>query len=81
MRKTRRADRRSGSAVVGELIGSTEGLGWYMTQSMNQFDITGGIVALITMAVLAMVIYAIAGFIERWLTRWQVAGVATTVAM
>jgi NitT/TauT family transport system permease protein len=69
------------SAVVGELIGSTEGLGWYMTQEMNQFDITGGIVALITMAVLAMIIYAIAGLIERWFTRWQVAGVATTVAM
>ncbi|HEY4224297.1 MAG TPA: ABC transporter permease [Pseudolysinimonas sp.] len=69
------------SAVVGELIGSTEGLGWYMTQEMNQFDITGGIVALITMAVLAMVIYAIAGLVERWLTRWQVAGIATTVAM
>jgi NitT/TauT family transport system permease protein len=69
------------SAVVGELIGSTEGLGWYMTQSMNQFDITGGITALLTMAVLAMVMYAVVGVIERRVCRWQVAAVSQTVAM
>ena len=69
------------SAVVGELIGSTEGLGWYMTQSMNQFDITGGITALITMAILAMLMYAVIGLLERWICRWQVAGVSQTVAM
>lgn len=69
------------SAVVGELIGSTEGLGWYMTQAMNQFDITGGITALLTMAILAMVMYAIVGLLERWICRWQDAGVAQTVAM
>jgi NitT/TauT family transport system permease protein len=69
------------SAVVGELIGSTEGLGWYMTQSMNQFDITGGITALLTMAILAMAMYALVGLIEKWVCRWQVAGVSQTVAM
>jgi NitT/TauT family transport system permease protein len=69
------------SAVVGELIGSTEGLGWYMTQSMNQFDITGGITALLTMAILAMLMYAVVGVIERWVCRWQTASVSQTVAM
>ncbi len=69
------------SAVVGELIGSTEGLGWYMTQSMNQFDITGGITALLTMAILAMLMYAVVGLIERRVCRWQVASVSNTVAM
>ena len=69
------------SAVVGELIGSTEGLGWYMTQATNQFDITGGITALLTMAILAMLMYAVVGVIERRICRWQVAGISQTVAM
>jgi NitT/TauT family transport system permease protein len=69
------------SAVVGELIGSTEGLGWYLTQATNQFDITGGITALLTMAILAMLMYAVVGLIERRICRWQVAGISQTVAM
>lgn len=58
------------SAVVGELIGSTEGLGWYMTQAINQFDITGAITALLTMALLAMLMYGVVGIIERGVCRW-----------
>lgn len=67
------------SAVVGELIGSTAGLGWYMTQSLNQFDITGGITALLTMAILAMVLYGVVGLIERQVSHWQAASVVRTV--
>jgi NitT/TauT family transport system permease protein len=59
------------SAVVGELVGSTKGLGWYVTQSLNQFDMTGGVTSLIIMAVLALVLYGAVGVIERRLVRWR----------
>jgi len=59
------------SAVVGEMVGSTKGLGWYVTQSLNQFDMTGGITSLIIMAVLALILYSIVGEIERRVCRWQ----------
>ena len=69
------------SAVVGELVGSTEGLGWYMTQTINQFDMTGAVTALLTMALLAMVLYWMVGAIERRVVRWQGdSGVPKTVA-
>ena len=66
------------SAVVGEMVGSTKGLGWYVTQSLNQFDMTGGMTSLLIMAVLALVLYGIVGAIERRVVRWQVAQSAAT---
>jgi NitT/TauT family transport system permease protein len=69
------------SAVVGEMVGSTAGLGWYMTQTLNQFDMTGAMTALLTMAFLAMVMYGIVGLIERRVCQWQTpTGLAKTVA-
>src|SRR5579872_7047129 len=70
------------SGVVGEMVGSTKGLGWYVTQSLNQFDMTGGVTSLIIMAVLALVLYSIVGTIERRVCRWQVSSTAArTVPM
>jgi NitT/TauT family transport system permease protein len=70
------------SAVVGEMVGSTKGLGWYVTQSLNQFDMTGGVTSLIIMAVLALILYSIVGAIERRVCRWQVSSTAArTVTM
>jgi NitT/TauT family transport system permease protein len=69
------------SAVVGEMVGSTAGLGWYMTQTLNQFDMTGAVTALLTMAFLAMVMYGIVGLIERRVCQWQApTGMPRTVA-
>jgi NitT/TauT family transport system permease protein len=68
------------SAVVGEIIGSTEGLGWYMTQAVNQFDMTGAVASLLTMAFLAMLLYGLVGAIERRVCHWQVDTTATTVS-
>src|SRR5581483_2712976 len=59
------------SAVVGEMVGSIKGLGWYVTQSLNQFDMTGGVTSLLIMAALALLLYAIVGRIERSVCRWQ----------
>jgi len=70
------------SAVVGEMVGSTKGLGWYVTQSLNQFDMTGGVTSLVIMAVLALILYAIVGKIERRVCRWQASATAArTVPM
>ncbi|HLJ60210.1 MAG TPA: ABC transporter permease subunit, partial [bacterium] len=70
------------SAVVGEMVGSTKGLGWYVTQSLNQFDMTGGVTSLIIMAVLALILYSIVGAIERRVCRWQASSTAArTVPM
>lgn len=70
------------SAVVGEMVGSTKGLGWYVTQSLNQFDMTGGVTSLVIMAVLALILYAIVGRLERRICRWQASATAArTVQM
>ena len=70
------------AAVVGELVGSTKGLGWYISQSLNSFDMTGGVTSLVIMAVLALLLYAVVGEIERRVCRWQVsAAAARTVPM
>lgn len=58
-------------AVVGELIGSNRGLGWYIERSAGQLDTTGvftGIVVLIALAMLANQIIAMA---SRLLTGWR----------
>jgi NitT/TauT family transport system permease protein len=58
-------------AVVGELIGSSQGLGWYIERSAGQLDTTGvfaGIVALIALAMLANGAVALA---SRRLSGWR----------
>jgi NitT/TauT family transport system permease protein len=70
------------SSVVGEMVGSTKGLGWYVTFSLNQFDMTGGVTSLLIMAFLALVLYALVAAVERRACRWQAAtSSARTVAM
>jgi NitT/TauT family transport system permease protein len=59
------------SAIVGEIVGSTKGLGWYITNSLNQFDITGGVTALLVVVFLAMVMYYALNLVERRLFRWR----------
>ena len=59
------------SAIVGEIVGSTKGLGWYITNSLNQFDITGGVAALFVVVFLAMVMYYALNLVEHRLFRWR----------
>jgi NitT/TauT family transport system permease protein len=58
-------------AVVGELVGASAGLGWYITNSLNVIDMTGAVTALLVMAVVAMVMYYIVLLIERRLLAWR----------
>ena len=59
------------SAVVAELMGSTKGLGHYLRNTTNAFDMTGGFAAIFCMAAMAMLLYAIVSFLERHLLVWQ----------
>lgn len=61
-------------SVVGELVGASTGLGWYITNSLNIIDITGAISALLIMALLAMVMYYIVLACEKRLLRWRADG-------
>jgi len=52
-------------AAVGELVGASSGLGWYITNSLNVIDMTGAV-----MAVLAMLVYWAVLVVERRLLAW-----------
>jgi NitT/TauT family transport system permease protein len=58
-------------AVVGELVGASAGLGWYITNSLNVIDMTGAMTALLLMAVLAMLMYYAVLIVERRLLAWR----------
>jgi NitT/TauT family transport system permease protein len=58
-------------AVVGELVGASSGLGWYITNSLNVIDMTGAVTALFVMAVVAMAMYYAVLLIERRLLAWR----------
>jgi len=58
-------------AVVGELVGANKGLGWEMSNGLNNFDTTTAFTALIAMLVLAMALYYAMAFIEGRLFRWR----------
>jgi NitT/TauT family transport system permease protein len=58
-------------AVVGEMVGADHGLGWLVTSSINNFDMTGAVLSLIIMAVIAMVLYFVMTVLERILFRWR----------
>jgi len=61
-------------AVVGELVGASAGLGWYITNSLNVIDMTGAVTALLIMAVLAMLMYYAVLILERRLLFWRAEG-------
>jgi NitT/TauT family transport system permease protein len=58
-------------AVVGELVGASAGLGWYITNSLNVIDMTGAVTALLVMGVLAMLMYYAVLIVERRLLAWR----------
>jgi sulfonate transport system permease protein len=59
-------------AVVGELVGASEGLGWYITNSLNIIDMTGAVTALLVMGALAMLMYYGVLMVERRVLSWRV---------
>ncbi|CAN5365793.1 ABC transporter permease [soil metagenome] len=58
-------------AVIGELVGASQGLGWYIGNSLSVIDITGAVTALVLLAVLALIMYVIVLAIERRFLHWR----------
>jgi NitT/TauT family transport system permease protein len=66
-------------AVVGEMVGADRGLGWLVTQSINNFDMTGAVTSLVIMALLAMALTYVLSLIERRLFRWRAESTASSI--
>ena len=58
-------------AVVGELVGSDQGLGFLVNVARGQYDTALVFVAMFTLILLALVLYGIVAFIESKLLVWQ----------
>ena len=56
-------------AVIGEWVGATGGLGWLMRLSAPQFLTARVFAAIVVLAVMGIMLFAIVGAIERWLLR------------
>jgi NitT/TauT family transport system permease protein len=65
-------------SVIGALVGEfvqpkTEGLGFLLITARYQFKTDLVFVVLLTLAAIALSLYAAVSLLERWLLRWQVA--------
>ena len=58
-------------AVVGELVGSDQGLGFLVNVARGQYDTALVFVAVFTLILLALVLYGIVAFAESKLLVWQ----------
>jgi len=58
-------------AVVGEFVGSDRGLGFLINVGRGQYDIALVFVAVFTLVFMALVLYGVVVFLERWLLSWQ----------
>lgn len=52
-------------AVVGEMIGASRGLGWYVNHTSGVYDMIGSITALVILMILAMIFNGVLALIER----------------
>ena len=58
-------------AVVGEFVGSDEGLGYLINLGRGQYDTALVFVAIFSLVILALALYGCVIFLERRLLRWQ----------
>ncbi|MEE8120042.1 MAG: ABC transporter permease subunit, partial [Anaerolineales bacterium] len=61
-------------AVVGELVGANEGLGFLINIGRGVYDTTLVYVAVIALIALAMSLFSLVVLLERYLLAWQDAG-------
>lgn len=59
------------AAVVGEMIGSSAGLGWYVVRSARLFDVTGVMAGLMVLGIIAVILNACVVLGERKLLSWK----------
>jgi NitT/TauT family transport system permease protein len=60
-------------AVVGELIGASAGLGWYIEHSAGRLDTTGVFAGLTTLVLIAVTADTVLSRIEKRYTHWRAA--------
>lgn len=58
-------------AVVGELVGADEGLGFLINIGRGVYDTTLVYVSVITLVAMALVLYGLIAFLEHRLLRWR----------
>ena len=58
-------------AVVGEYLGSSQGVGYLILQAEGTFDINTVMAGILVLTVFALVLDALVGRVERKLMRWQ----------
>src|SRR5690606_24979607 len=58
-------------AVVGELVGSNRGLGWYIQNSGGQLDTTGVFTGLTILMIIAMLASQLVGIVEKKVLSWR----------
>jgi NitT/TauT family transport system permease protein len=58
-------------AVVGELVGADQGLGFLINIGRGVYDTTLVYVAVITLVVLALALFTIVAALEWWFLRWR----------
>jgi NitT/TauT family transport system permease protein len=58
-------------AVVGEMVGSARGLGWYVMHTSGVYDIAGSITALAILMILAMIFNGALALLERRMLHWR----------
>jgi ABC-type nitrate/sulfonate/bicarbonate transport system permease component len=64
-------------AVVGEMMGASQGLGWYVTYTSGIYDITGSITGLVVLGLMAMLLNAAVAWIERKALYWRLPDTGT----
>jgi NitT/TauT family transport system permease protein len=62
-------------AVVGEFIKADAGLGFLINQARNSYDTPLVIVVVLTLALIARLLYSAVELLEWWLLRWQRRGI------
>ena len=58
-------------AVVGELIGASAGLGWYIEHSAGRLDTTGVFTGLLTLVLIAVIGDWLVARLERRYSTWR----------
>ncbi|MDE2614849.1 MAG: ABC transporter permease subunit, partial [Burkholderiales bacterium] len=58
-------------AVVGEYLGSSQGVGYLILQAEGTFDIDTVMAGILVLTAFALVLDALVGHIERRLMKWQ----------
>jgi NitT/TauT family transport system permease protein len=58
-------------AIVGEFIGATAGLGYYIGHSASMFDTAGVFAGIFALALLAVALNEMINVVERRVLRWR----------